>query len=146
MNRKQLQLAVCKELLNESRYCAGTSINEDEFAITTDGCTCFVFAKTECVFNPVKVKNYDGLKQFFEGTETDVEIKKTNQLFFSEGRVIQKYAGENLVVYIDEKVAKPFEGYRYFASSSKGRVLVKDNFDRLIGLFLPVKYSESEDK
>ena len=144
MNRKQLQLAVCRELLNASRHCAGAFINDDEFAITTDGFTAFVFAKNECVFDITKVKIQNGLKPYFEEQEADVEIKKTNQFFYSNNRLLKKYTGENFAVYVDEKVAKTFDGYRFYASSSSGRILVKDNFDRLLGLFLPVKFDESE--
>ena len=145
MNKKQLQLAVCKALVNASR-CTGAFINEDEFAVTTDGFTAFVFAKNECVFDISKVKISEGVKKAFEGQEADVEIKKTKYLFYGDNRVVEKYTGENLVVYADAKVAKIFEGYRFYASSSTGRVLVKDEFDRLLGLFLPVRFDESEVK
>ncbi len=146
MNRKQLQLAVCRALLNPSRHCAGAFINEDEFAITTDGFSAFVFAKNECIFDVAKVQNFDGIKQIFKDSEADVEIKKTKHLFYSGNTVIEKYTGENLVVYADAKVAKIFEGYRFFASSSAGRILVKDSFDHLLGLFLPVKFDEGKVK
>ena len=143
MNRNQLQLEVCKALLNPLKRCAGAFINEDEFAITTDGFTAFVIPKNECIFDITKVKNFDGIKQVCEDKETDVEIKKTKQLFYGENRIIEKYIGENLVVYADSKVGKIFGGYRFYASSREGRILVKDSFNRLIGLFFPVKYDES---
>lgn len=147
MNRNQLQLEVCKALLDPlKRRCGGAFINEDEFAVTTDGFTAFVFHKSECVFDISKVRINEGVKKAFERHEADIEIKKTKHLFYGDNKVIEKYTGENLVVYVDAKVAKTFEGYgcRFFASSSTSRILVKDSFDRLLGLFLPVKFDESE--
>lgn len=145
MNREQIQLAVCKELLNPSRRCAGVFINDDEFAITTNGFTGFVFSKNECVFDISKVRISESLKPFFVELETDVEIKKTGHLFYRGSKqVLAKYTGGNLEVYIDTKVEKTFEGYHFFASSNLGRVLAKDNFNRIVGLFLPVRFNESE--
>lgn len=144
MNRKQIQLAVCKELLNPSTRCTGVFINEDEFAITTDGITAFVFYKNECVFDISKVKISGHLKPFFSELETDVEIKKTGHLFYSRKTVVSKYTSGNFEVYVDTKVEKPFEGYRFFASEKIGRILVKDDFNRLIGVFLPMKFDENE--
>lgn len=144
MNRKEIQIAVCKALLDSSKHCAGVFINEDDFAITTDGFTAFVFDKKECVFDISKIKIMEALKPIFQELETDVELKKANCMFCFRGKTLEKYTGENLVVYVDSKVAKPFKGYRFFASSNTKRILVKDQFDRLLGIFLPVKFDESE--
>ena len=145
MNRKQIQLNICKELLNPSSRCAGVFINEDEFAITTNGFTGYIFPKNECVFDISKIRISKQLKPHFVELETDVEIKKTNYLYKTrQNKVIEKYVGKDFEVYVDTKLAKPFEGYRFFCSSSKGRILVKDNFDRSLGIFLPVRFDESE--
>ena len=145
MNRKQIQLNVCKELLNPSRTCAGVFINEEEFAITTDGFTAYVFDIRDCVFDISKVPCKDKLKLHFEEKKTDVEILKTGLMFSEKGKLIEKYKGVDFAVYVDSKVAKPFEGYHFFASSEKGRILVKDDFGRLLGLFLPVSFKGSEE-
>lgn len=144
MNRSQIQLKVCKAMLDPFARCSCAFINEDEIAITTDGFTAFVFYKSECVFDISKLKISEGVKKAFEEHEADVQIKKTKQLFYSHDKVIEKYTGENLVVYVDAKFAKIFEGNSFYASSRTSRILVKDNFGRLLGLFLPVIFDESE--
>lgn len=144
MNRKQIQLKVCKAMLDPFARCSCAFINEDEIAITTDGFTAFVFYKSECIFDVSKLETSEGVKKAFEKHEADVLIKKTKQLFYSNNKVIEKYTGENLVVYVDAKFAKIFEGNSFYTSSRTDRILVKDNFGRLIGLFLPVRFDESE--
>lgn len=145
MNRKQIQLKVCKELLDPSRNCAGVFINEEEFAITTDGFTAYVFDIRDCIFDISKVPCKNNLKSYFDEKKTDVEILKTGLMFSKKGQLVEKYKSENFAVYIDSKIAKPYEGYHFFASSEKGRILVKDDFGRLLGLFLPLNFKESEE-
>lgn len=144
MNRNQLQIEICKALLSPLKRCAAAFINEDEIAITTDGFTAFVFTKKEFIFDISKVKFSETVKEAFDNHEADVEIKKTNSAFYSNGKIVEKYTGENLVVYVDAKVAKIFKDYRFYASSSVSRILVKDSFDHIIGLFLPLKFNEGE--
>lgn len=141
MNIKQLQMTVCKALI-EGKRCSGCFINENEFAVTVDGFTANCFPVTSCVFDIAKVALFETLKPLFEDNDKDVELKQSKKLFYSNGEILEKYVGENLEVYVRQNIAKTYKGFRFFANSPLGRVLVKDEFGRAVGLFLPVIYTE----
>jgi hypothetical protein len=146
MNRNQLQIEVCKALLNPCAHIAMAEINEEEVAITTNGITCYVFWKKECVFDLTKIRVYEALKEYFPDNENDVEIKTTGKIFrSSSGDFIEKFAGDGFVVYVNTKHTKQFSGSHYYTDGALNRILVKDQYGRLMGLFLPMKYEEKEN-
>lgn len=59
MNKKQIQIEVCKALLDVNGRCCGGFISENEFAVTTDGFKAYVFHKDECIFDIEKVKKWN---------------------------------------------------------------------------------------
>lgn len=145
MNRKQLQLDVCKALLDGNKKCHGFALSESEYAVTTDGYTCFVFYENERIFDITKIADFTGLKKLFEDDENDVEIKSTGKLYVSgSGDITEQFAGENLVLYARSDVARKFKGYIMFAKSPLERIIVKDGVGRLVGLFLPVRYEKDK--
>lgn len=145
MNRKQQQIEICKALLNPDSRVHYDFINDNEIAVTINGTNCFVFHKKECVFDVSKMIQSAFIKEHFCEDISDVEIKQTETMFFRNGRMIKKYKGSYFNIYIDSKISKPFEGFRFFANSSLSRVLVKDDFDMIVGLFLPIKFKEETE-
>lgn len=141
MNRKQLQLEVCKALLDKSRRLYGAEINEREFAVTTTGYDAFVFDKTECIFNPDLIGRLDSLSGIFKEHDDDVIITETGKMFFDSSRTFKEYRQEDLFVYVDVKFANKFKGLNFYAHHPLERILVKDQFGRKIGVFLPVKFT-----
>ena len=141
MNIKQLQMTVCKALI-EGKRCGGCFINEREFAVTVDGFTAHCFSVVSCVFDIGKVEPFETLKPLFEDNDKDVELKQSKRLFYSNGDLLEKYVGESLEVYIRQDIAKTYKGFRFYANSPLGRVLVKDEVGRTVGLFLPVRFTE----
>lgn len=139
MNKKQMQISVCRALLDIDKRCCGGFLNENEFAVTTDGVTAYVFFKDECIFDIEKVKKVDFTK-FFAEDENDKEMKSTNELFMQHGKMLEKYITETAEIYVDTDVAKNFKGFRYFASNAQSRILVKNDFGMVVGLFLPVRF------
>ena len=140
MNRKQMQLNVCKALLDGNTRCRGHRINDNEYAVTTDGFTAYVFDIQECIFDVSRITDLPYLTEIFKDDEKDVEIKKSNDLFEWNGKVLEKYTAENTEIYVDSKLSKQFAGFYFFTNSSNTRILVKDSFGRKMGLFLPVRY------
>ena len=148
MKRRQFQIEVCKALLDSTArrsYCC--KLNENELAVTTTGFDVFVFDTNEIVFDASRIKQHDILSKVCEDHEKDIKISKTKELFArSSGTIIEKYTGENLVIYVDSAISKKFigSGTEFFAHSPHERILVKDMFGRKIGAFLPVKLNEKE--
>ena len=132
-------MAVCKGMLDQNRRCGGVPLNEDEYAVTTDGYTAFVFSKSEVIFDTEKVNTLPGLKNIFEDNEKDVELKRTKEYYEYSGRLAEKYVAESFEVYAYVDVAKPFNNCRLFANSATGRVLAKDDLGRIVGLYMPTK-------
>ena len=150
MNRKQLQIEVCKSLLDStnSRKCYFGRLNEKEIAITTTGFDAFIFNVDECVFDISRITAHDAISKVCEEHENDIKISKTTEMFFAlGGKIIEKYKGENLVVYVDSALSKKFSGSgaEFFAHSPKERILVKDMFGRKIGAFLPLNVRDEKE-
>ncbi len=141
MNRKQMQIEVCKALLDFNKRCCGGFISENEFAVTTDGFKVYVFHKDECIFDIEKVRKFE-LKNLFAPDEKDEEMKLTNRFFKVGERIVEKYETENAEIYVFADVSKQFKGFHFYGASSQKRILVKDDFGRLVGLFLPMKFNE----
>lgn len=142
MNRKQIQLAVCKGLLDQNRRCGGVSLNENEYAVTTDGYSAFVFFKSEVIFDIEKVHLMPALKTFFDDNEKDVEMKRTKEFKEYAGKLLEKYVGENLEMFADVAIANQFKQCTLFASSPSNRILAKDELGRIVGLYMPTKVFE----
>ena len=141
MNKKQIQIEVCKALLDVNGRCCGGFISENEFAVTTDGFKAYVFHKDECIFDIEKVKKME-FKNLFASDEKDEEMKLTNKLFKVGERTVEKYETENTEIYVYADVSKHFKGFHFYGASSQTRILVKDDFERLVGLFLPMRFNE----
>lgn len=146
MNRKQMQLEVCKALLDSSKRLYGKEINEREFVVTTTGYDAFIFDKAECIFNPVLIERHDGLSELCKEHDDDVIITETGKMFFGRSRTYKEFRRDNLFVYVDVKFANKFKGLNFYAHHPLERILVKDHFGRKIGLFLPVKFNGRKDE
>ena len=109
MNRKQMQLEVCKALLDSSKRLYGTEINEREFAVTTTGFDAFIFDKAECIFDPGQIKRLDSLSGIFEEHNDDVRITETGKMFCDSSKTYKEYKGENLTIYVDVKFANKYK-------------------------------------
>lgn len=139
MFKNDLQIEVCKALLKESRV-AGGYINENEFAVTIDGFKLYVFAAKEIIFDTTKISPFDATK-IINKTENDIALKPTANFKYNRGAMLREYEadGTNLVVYIDNKQAKPFEGCTFYGHSPTDRILAKDVFGRIVGVIMPVR-------
>ena len=146
INRKQIQLNVCRALLENNGRCRACKINEKEIAVTIDGYTAYVFGVNECVFDTEKITTAEGLKPFFDDVENDTEITPSNELYNLNGKIVEKYIGQDIEVFVDTEVIKQFKGFKLYANSSRGRILVKDCFDRIIGLCLPMRFNYEDVK
>lgn len=150
MKRRQLQIEVCKALLDSTnnRRCYCSRLNEKEIAITTTGFDAFIFNVDECVFDISRITEHKALSTVCEEHEKDIKISKTTEMFVSlGGKIIEKYKGENLVVYVDSALSKKFNGSgaEFFAHSPRERILVKDMFGRKIGAFLPLNIRDEKE-
>lgn len=139
MNRKQLQIEVCKAMLDTNIRIAASELNENEIAVTTTGFDAVVFDKGEIIFDVSKIKKIETLKAVLDDHEKDEPIKPTGEMFKESGLIFEKLKGETLEVYVNNTLLKKFSGYQFHANSPTGRVLAKDEFGRLVGCFLPIR-------
>ncbi len=145
MNRKQLQLEVCKALLDVNNRIVASELNEHEIAVTTTGFDAVVFDKSEIIFDASKIRKTETLKNVLANSDKDEPIKSTKELFKDYNRTIEKYKGENVEIYVDTSFTKKFSGYELYANSELGRILAKDQFGRTVGCFLPIKFNMKKE-
>lgn len=139
MNRKQLQIEVCKALLDPNSRLAICEIDKNEFAVTTTGYDAFVFYEDEIVFDKSKIRKVEFLKEVFADSDKDEIVKPTGEMFKDHSKTLEKLAGENVETFVDVSIMKKFSGFRFMTDSPINRILVKDHFGRLVGCFLPVR-------
>lgn len=144
MNKKKLMLNVCKSMLDGNKRLYGCFINPSEFAVTTTGHNLYIFNAKECVFDIAKIHTSDELCKVCNDDEKDEQITKTKKVYECRGKTLDEYKGENFTLYADRAVTSIFKDYSFFANGATSRVLVKDCFGRLVGVFLPVLMTEKE--
>lgn len=146
MNRKRLQLDVCRAILENNGRCRACKITDTEIAITIDGYSAYVFDVKECVFDINKIPEAEGIKTLLLPTEEDTEIVPSCELYNLNGKMVQKYTGEKFEIFIDTKILRDFKDFGLYASNPQSRVLVTDNFNRVIGVVLPVRFNVEDVK
>lgn len=139
MNRKQLQIEVCKALLDPNSRVAICEINKHEFAVTTTGYDAFVFYENEIIFDKSKIRRGDFLKKAFADSDKDEIVKPTGEMFRERSGTLERLAGENIETFVDISLMKKFSGFQFMTDSSTNRILVKDDFGKLVGCLLPVR-------
>lgn len=139
MNRKQLQIEVCKALFDPNSRVAYTEINEHEIVITTTGYDAFVFDKCEIIFDVSKIRKIETFKDVIADSDEDETVKPTGEMFKDNGKLIVKLTGESFEIFVDNKIFHRFSEYQFSAKSPNERILAKDKFGRLVGCFLPVR-------
>lgn len=148
MNRKKFQIDVCKALLepNNRVYCG--MISDKEISVTINGFEAMVFDKEKIIFDIEKIKTSTVIADVFKENENDVKIQKTKELFESGGNIIEKYESESFDIYINKNLAQKWSGagIEFYAFNPFSRILVKDSFGRALGVFLPLRFDESEIK
>lgn len=145
MFKNNIQIEVCKALLNESRVC-GTWINENEYAVTIDGVKLYVFNAKEIVFDTSKISQMDKIADIIKDAENDIEIIPTNCIEIYHGIMLRKYEAPatNLVVYIDANNIKPFADAKLYANAPTHRIIAKNHFGVTIGVIMPVAKRDEE--
>ena len=139
MNRKQIQIEVCKAFLNPNNRVAYSEINAHEIAVTATGFDAFVFDKNEIIFDVSKIRKIETLKSVLADCDTDEPIKPTGEMFKENGKLIAKLTSESFELFADSTLMGKFSEYQLFANSPTERILAKDRFGRLVGCFLPYK-------
>ena len=140
MNRKQLQLEVCKALLNPDCRVFAQKLNDNEYAITTTGYDVVVFDEKEIIFDVSKIRETDVFKNILVEADNDEELKKLPLLYKDSSRTVAKCKAESFEIYFYTNVAKKFDGYTLYANSEHGRILAKDRLGRIVGAFLPIVF------
>lgn len=139
MNRKQIQIEVCKAFFNPNSRIAYTEINEHEIVVTTTGYDAYVFDKHEIIFDVSKIRKIESLKNVFADSDKDETVKPTGEMFKDNGRLIVKLTGESFEIFADNKIFQKFSEYQFSAKSPTERILAKDKFGRLVGCLLPIR-------
>jgi hypothetical protein len=142
MNRRKMQLDICRAMLTPNKKLYGARTDNDEYAVT-DGYVAYVFGRDECVFDKKKLSYYDQLAGVLRNNKGDVELTRTGRLYGESVIVVEFDAGGKFQLYANADYVKEFEGYHLFAYSQDNRVLVKDDFGKTIGRFMPRRRGDS---
>lgn len=146
MNRKQIQLEVCKAMLDAKGTMRIGDLGNGFVAVTVNGFIAYAFADNECIFDKTKIAHIapNIFQPLFEREERDEKLTKTPFLVSFGNRIAIKYCCEKFDCYIDEKYYKQLAGLTLYASRSTGRVLAVDEFDCPVAVVMPIKVDEHE--
>lgn len=82
--------------------------------------------------------------QSFCGTKKgDIELTRTGRLYDDRKIVVEFDADGKFQLYANADYVKEFEGCHLYAYSQDNRVLVKDDFGKTIGCFMPRRRGDS---
>jgi hypothetical protein len=150
MNRKQIQTNLFKAMLDGKNTVLMEEINENDVAFTYDGYELFVMDKSQMIVDLSKIKQTSGFKEYFVKDENDVSVffngnLKSSLTNFKPETVelessSKKEDDKAFKVYAQAKLYRNFSDCTLKANSPTSRILAYDDFDNLIGLFLPLKY------
>lgn len=141
MNRRKMQLDICRALLNPQKKLFGARIGKDEYAVT-NGYIAYIFGCDECVFDVSRIAHHDQLISVLSQDEKDVELTKTGNLYVKYGVDVEFEAGD-FKIYANLDYVKKFDGYHLFAYSPSSRVLAKDDFGKTVGCFMPLRWGDT---
>lgn len=136
-------MQICKALIDNSTRICKAKLNDDEVMITTDGYTAFVLFEKECVFDLNKIPTKDELAKFIKTDDSYEEVFVAKTRFVDRGFDIAKLQGSACTVYANEKYIKCFNKCRLFASKDKLSVIAKNDLGMTVGMFCPMRFSES---
>lgn len=142
MNRRKIQLDICRAMLTPQKNLYGARTDNDEYAVT-DGYVAYVFGRDECIFDTNKLAYHDQLAVVLRDKERDIELTRTGRLYDDRKIVVEFDADGKFQLYANADYVKEFEGYHLFASHQHDRVLVKDDFGKTIGCFMPRRRGDS---
>lgn len=72
MNRRKMQLDICRAMLTPHKKLYGAGTDNDEYAVT-DGYVAYVFGRDECVFDTSKLAYYDQLAAVLSDNKGDID-------------------------------------------------------------------------
>lgn len=133
------QLEICKAMLDRKNRVRGCMLNDNDYAVTFDGYRCFVFGKSQVVFDIGKIEPLD-FQKLFERRK-DLPLRITRDFYFTQdGHHAVKLEAENgeFHVWLRSEYLKGMDMYRLLGCSPTERVLVLDMLDNLIGAILPI--------
>ena len=142
MNRRKMQLDICRAMLTPNKKLYGVRTDNDEYAVT-DGYVAYVFSCDECVFDKKKLAYYDQLAEALRDNKGDIELTRTGNLFGKREIVVEFDAGGKFKIYAKAEFVIKFEDYHLFAYSQGNRVLAKDDFGKTVGCFMPLRWGDT---
>ena len=138
MNKKQFQLDICKALLDGKKTVSGGRISDTEYAITANGYDCVVLSEKEIIFDVSKIRQID-MTQIFSEAENGKELAPTGKLFNESGYLMIELSAGGLLVYVNSVIYNKYKGNKMITRAPLGPIIVKDGFDRLIGVIMPMR-------
>lgn len=144
MNRKQIQLEVCKAMLDTNRRLCKATLEDNGVMITTDGYQAFIFNEKECIFDLSKIPERSGISSSIKDDESDEELRITNKRFIVNDKTVAELKSDSYTVYANVKLLNNFKGYHLYTNKDKTRVVVKDDFGIIVGMFCVMRFREGE--
>ena len=140
MNFKKMQIEVCKAMLKPNSGVAFGEVDDNHIAVTTDAVVLYVFQKNECIFNLEKIKRKFDASEILKCRADDKLLKKTFEMHSIRNAYnTVKFVAGDLEVWIEEKYAKNFNGYNFYAYAPFNRVLIKAPSGLLVAAVMPVR-------
>lgn len=144
MDYKSIQKKIFDKLINLKRV-AYSDFNDDSVIITPDGYMAYVIPKKLLFIDLSKVPTIQGVAKYFERSEDDVELKLTCDLH-SGNKTLRKLSAANFNIWVNDSFLKEFQYCKFFGNNPLNRVLVETQSGVPVGMVLPVRHTEVEDK
>lgn len=148
MNKKQMQIDICKAMLDKNRtLCAGV-LDDGMCAVTVDGVYAYVFDRNEIVFDFSKIRKVN-FTEIVSRDKSDIKLMPTGRYRTSgllHTKLFAELSGEEFNVYVDNNVIKKFESCVFIGKSESSRILALDSFGNVCGVFMPAIRPQQVEK
>lgn len=134
----KIQKYIFKRLLSEEPvFCETFSEGRILFS---DGVRVFVLPEQQILFDCAKCTKTDAIAKQLRGFYEPNEMKITNELFLSHGKLYRKLIpadGSEEAVWIEENFVKDFAEGVFVYSGGKSPVCIEDDSKELIAAIMP---------
>ena len=146
MKLDKMQIEMCKAILSNNEQILGCQFGDD-FCFTFDHISLFVLPQKDIIFDTNKIEKADIAINIIPN-KNDEKLIDTHYRYASGKRLLHKYQSISgvLEVYVDGKYIKALEGmgnFNLFGYDSLKRILVKDEFDKVVGAISPYRSPEN---
>ena len=143
MTNKQIQMEICKAMLNANKRTLIADISDGVVAVTVDGFIAYALVKDKCVFDTSKIARVGkNLKDLFEINDEDKILKATPYTIDYHGYIAKKLECENFNIYVKEDLYHKISNFNLYSYGKLKRILAIDDFGFPVAVVMPIRVSE----